>query len=546
MSWEVDFETGKDEEGVWVYLWDACEIAEDFSHTYGESIAEWWEWAQEQKEMYFHNLAFDGSYIICYLESIGFTHIDGEEARQKTYTTAISGQGKWFFIEVMCKDGHILTIKDSLKKIPLPVRDIPKAYGIETQKGSIDYKVTDRNKIVTYSDWIYCAKDTEIVARAMKQHFDAGMTKLTLPSDALCNMKKTMDYRSITANDWWLKHPQADKECRLAYSGGISWVNPKIQGEVVANGEVYDCNSMYPHVMLHRGYPIGIPWEFNMNVEGDHHIALYHIVDLELKLGHAACIRDPSARKWIDYLYSGDIWLTSVDIETLKEHYNYDILIPLRGYAWKNGDDIFKEFIGDCMQRKEKETGGKRTIAKLEANSSYGKLGTNPLVTTKTPRLEEGVIKWTGGSRDGAPQCVALAAFVTAYARQEWSRVASMSKGFCYGDTDSVHLAEIDNKSCKFLGADIDSKRTGAWKKESKFLAAKFLRQKTYIEEDINGKLTITACGCPPETKKYITFANFEIGNKFPGKLRQQQMKGGVALVETEFTIRAPVEWGRK
>jgi hypothetical protein len=83
----------------------------------------------------------------------------------------------------------------------------------------------------------------------------------------------------------------------------------------------------------------------------------------------------------------------------------------------------------------------------------------------------------------------------------------------------------------------VDEDKLGYWKHESTFTRAKFIRQKTYVEE-VNGHLEVKCAGMPDSIKKHVTFENFEIGFKSFGKLLPKHVDGGVVLVDTEFTIK--------
>ena len=72
---------------------------------------------------------------------------------------------------------------------------------------------------------------------------------------------------------------------------------------------------------------------------------------------------------------------------------------------------------------------------------------------------------------------------------------------------------------------------------EKEYSLFKVLAQKTYYGVLENGKTIIKACGCPEDTKKLITYDNFKFGSTFGGKLRPVQVKGGVVLVDTQFTL---------
>ena len=149
---------------------------------------------------------------------------------------------------------------------------------------------------------------------------------------------------------------------------------------------------------------------------------------------------------------------------------------------------------------------------------------------------------------------VAMASFITSYARRKTIKAAqtimdNYNQGkselqFVYADTDSLHL--ISPKFELPEGLEIDPYKLGAWKYESKFNKAKFLRQKCYIEnstEDINNtnplyELKITVAGMPRDCYKYVNFRNFRIGASYSGKRQPKNVKGGVVLQEVDFTIK--------
>ena len=102
-----------------------------------------------------------------------------------------------------------------------------------------------------------------------------------------------------------------------------------------------------------------------------------------------------------------------------------------------------------------------------------------------------------------------IATFITSYCRDKIIRAAEVcGERFIYADTDSVHI-EGDSD---VPGMDVDEFRLGAFKLEQKFIRAKFIRQKTYLEIALkNGKesMNIKCCGMPKEMKKTITEDEF-------------------------------------
>ena len=166
----------------------------------------------------------------------------------------------------------------------------------------------------------------------------------------------------------------------------------------------------------------------------------------------------------------------------------------------------------------------------------------------------------TGDREEKKGVYLPVATFCTAYARKytietcQKIRDFTLRKfgydAFCYADTDSAHI--IYDKSKLDLLCDIikiDDFELGAWKHESSFKRAKFLRQKCYIEEDYDGKINVTVAGLPKRLGHLITFENFKEGFTTEGltneqigeggrKLRYKHVDGGVVLVETDFTIK--------
>ena len=183
--------------------------------------------------------------------------------------------------------------------------------------------------------------------------------------------------------------------------------------------------------------------------------------------------------------------------------------------------------------------------------------GLNPRVRGKYPILENDIVKYKFYDEEIRDSIyVPVASFITAYARKdiiessEKIREYSLKKYgkdlYIYSDTDSIHclLNEDDIEELKNT-MDIDDYILGAWKLESKFKRGKFLRQKCYIEENEENKLQTTIAGLPKKLGKYITFNNFVEGfsiladdDEYEHKLRFKHVKGGVLLVDTDFTIK--------
>lgn len=257
-----------------------------------------------------------------------------------------------------------------------------------------------------------------------------------------------------------------------------------------------------------------------------------------------------------EYLESSDgeiveLTLTSVDLKLFEEHYEIYDRKDVDGWKFKSITGIFNEYIDKWIEVKNQATitgnVGQRTIAKLMLNSLYGKLGKSLTVQSKNPYItEDGIIKYSLGDEEESNGIyLPMASFITAYARNKTIRISQAIKTwsiqkygvdkYCYSDTDSVHcLLSIDELK-QFC--EIDDVKLGAWKHEGSFSRARFIRQKCYIEE-MKGKLKITCAGMSKKCYNNIKWEDFKPGLKVPGNLKITHVKGGVKLVDSEFTLK--------
>lgn len=63
------------------------------------------------------------------------------------------------------------------------------------------------------------------------------------------------------------------------------------------------------------------------------------------------------------------------------------------------------------------------------------------------------------------------------------------------------------------------------------------MRQKCYLEE-IEGKIEITAAGMSPRCYSQVEWEKFKTGFTCMGNLKFKNVKGGVKLVDSPFTIK--------
>lgn len=509
-------------------------------------------------QCYFHNLKFDGEYIVSWLYSNGYIY-DEKGKKEKSFNVVISDTGMWYEIKITHKvfnKRYIrTTIYDSYKKLPLKVSGIAKAFKLEESKGVIDY---DRYRPAGYElneeEKEYIINDCVIVAKALYLQFDKGLEKMTIGSDALTNFKKGLGGMKTFHYLYPVVELDVDNDFRKAYKGGFTMVNPAYQNKVVS-GISFDVNSLYPSVMYGNmgALPYGTPKIFKGQYKYDKQYPLYIqklSCSFKLKPNMIPTIQLKGNLSFIptEYIKDSkgivDLVLTNVDLELFFEHYEVDNIDYVGGYMFRATDNLFRDYIDYWAEIKANSTGGARQLAKLMLNSLYGKFATNPKKQNKIPLLvdDEIQLKLTEPTYD-EPVYTALGAFITARARAYTiSNSQALYKYWVYSDTDSMYLTGIsEEEASKYI--DIHPTKLGAWKLEHKFTKGKWLRPKTYIISE-NSELSIACAGMPDNIKEGIiakgeeeAFNMFTYGAKFKGKLIPKRVKGGVVLFKTEFTI---------
>ena len=513
-------------------------------------------------ECYFHNLKFDGHFILSYLENHGFVYNEDLD-REKSYSTLITGDGQWYMIRVRWMDGEtkyrtktikkkmkdgtykeyevkqkvngknvnkrITEFRDSVKKIPLPLRDIPKAYGIPMNKLSIDYtKYRERNGALTEEEIAYLKADLQIPALALQNDIvKEKRNKLTASADALDDFKSRnplylskIKYRGHKISDLKMRdecfrklfpcldqfttdfNETYDTFCRRSYKGG--WTYYKYdEPKTIGDGLVFDVNSLYPSVMYECPLPYGKPHyyqgkyeDLDEHIKQDYPLYICHVLcDFRIKEGHLPCIQIKGNFRFGDTQYlksSGtepvELYLTSVDLKLYQDQYHFNIIKFIDGIAFKSKIGMFKNYINYWSHIKieagKSGNKGLRSLAKRMLNSLYGKFGTNPESSVKLPYLDEqGIISFVGEA--GNPResiYTPIASFTTAWARNKTIRSAQCNYDrFYYADTDSIHLSGVEPPKENELFHIHDSD-LGKWKCEMVFHRAKYVRAKTYLE----------------------------------------------------------------
>lgn len=612
MLFMSDFETSTEavaQDKTWV--WAACTTdinkakwdvpTDELEYIYHSSFGDWLDWLlhQESSKIWFHNLKFDGSFITDYLLRHGYCYVDRKEKKPQSFTCLIS-DNNWFSVTIysdvgVTEKGELkeFVIQDSLKKIPVAVRDMAKAYGLDVLKGDLDYdEERYEGHVLTDEEKLYISHDVGIVAKVMRLFLiDQNMTALTMSSDALANYRESLTELAPDMQPYKIflsLFPQLsdleDEFVRKQYKGGWTFVNPlrkecdisqreimdDLQPDHIAELkslgftddqikqaviEVFDVNSLYPSRMYYELLPVGKGIYYDGKYQPDEEYFLYvqrikAIYDLKpgkFPMIQKGCGRFTGLSVYSEQSYGQfeELTLTSVDLELFFETYDVSDIRYIDGYKYRGCADLFKTYIDHWMSIKKTSKGAKRQIAKLMLNSLYGKFGTNKTSQLKIPQYdkEKDMVVYKPRNETKKGVYIPMAAFITSYARAVTVRAAdACGNNFLYADTDSIHIL-IDRD---LPNIDIHQSNLGCWKLENLAKRGRYLRAKAYLEDmlqpDGSSEIDVKCCGLSDAAKRQVTWENFHTGLVIQNvNLKAKKIKGGTILKQTDFNIRKPV-----
>lgn len=541
--------------------------------TFGEDIDSFINYCSlinESSSFYFHNLKFDGEFIIHYLLTHGFVHVNEKKLGVNQFSTIISDLNVFYCIKVKFKEEVIISFFDSLKLLNFSVEEVAKAFNLSIKKLEIDYKAKrEKGHKITDEEKEYLKHDVMIMSLALEKMFEMKITRMTIASNAMNFFKDTISKKRF---EKWFKPPLYDKDLRQAYKGGFTYLNEIYRGKEVKEGIVLDVNSLYPSVMYYSPMPYGEGIYFDGKYVPDKLYNLYIqniTCQFRIKKDMIPTIQIKNNLSFVptEYLSSSNgesinLTLTNVDLKLFLEHYDiYDVSYNW-GWKYKSSTKIFKRYIDYWNELKVKATkeGNKplRTIAKLMLNSLYGKFAASPEGRSKIPYLDNNIVKYKLSElEERTAYYLPISIFITSWARDKTIRSAqAVYHRFIYADTDSLHLEGTDIPE-NLLISDTE---LGKWKIESTFKRGKYLRQKCYIEDAVtpvdeiekfkkenpeclhlvskDSIINIVCAGMPKGCYKNVTWENFDYGSVFDGKLGVKHTDGGIVLVDTTFTIK--------
>ena len=467
--------------------------------------------------VYFHNLKFDGTFILSYfmnnlhlaqaIEKIGprdndIEFVSVKEMKNNTFTYSISDMGMWYRITVKL-GGHVIEIRDSLKLLPFSVNSIGKSFKTKHKKLTMKYEgfrfpgceITDEEKK-------YIANDVLVVKEALEFMFKEGHTKLTIGSCCLSEYKALIgkeDYETFFPNlydieidDELYGSKTAGDYIHKSYRGGWCYLARGKENKVYHNGTTADVNSLYPSVMSGESgnrYPVGRPkfgkgpvplhiksddnYYFFVRLKTRFYIKKDKLPFIQAKgnlryrateMLETSDVYDRETGKYYSYIrnFEGErelvtmtMTMTKPDYDLFHEHYHVLDYEELDYCYFSTELGLFDRYIEKYKKLKIESTGAMRTLAKLFLNNLYGKMASSTDSSFKVIYTEEdGRLAYRCiEQHKKIPGYIAVGSAITSYARCFTIRAAQ--KNYHGKDKPGFIYADTDSIHLDILPDDI-------------------------------------------------------------------------------------------
>ncbi len=338
---------------------------------------------QDSKFIYFHNLSFDGWFLIRQLFSRGYSYTFTKKLGFKNFSIISDNQLKIYAMSIRYRESTFIKIKCSYLITGESVGSLGKAIGKEKYE---DFDYEKNTFDVEQNELRYIERDTEIPKEFMEMFYkvlddDKVEKKLTIGGIAkylcqkICNEKNphkiVMETKNIYLLSEWKKYKQT-------YRGGVVFCNDHHRNELLHNVWMYDVNSMYPWAMT-QPIPyklINKPKYKQKNVVKLFHICITSIRPKEkYKMFHLFKI----GKKMVNF-YDGrlDYWIWEQELANYLVFFEMEYSIIEIEY-WKTYP-VYKAFIDQYYPLKlNAKNPVEKNVYKKVLNSAYGKIGEKPV-----------------------------------------------------------------------------------------------------------------------------------------------------------------------
>lgn len=329
--------------------------------------------------VYFHNLEFDGRFILDWALRHGWEVVDKIESRELCQISVLASEMTMYHIQMVLGNGVVVEFRDSLNLVSGTVASLGKSWGTRHRKTMIDYDAhTAAYQEITEQEREYISNDVLVVAEVLQILRKSKLTtKRTIAGGAFVSMidelvkycdenhiypdpeseektEKMAYFRALLPNQenclrgYWREFESAHDFAQAAYRGGWCYVVPGKAGKLLHDGCTVDVNSLYPSVMLsgvnpsgeERVYPVGEPEYYggstSLQEVSRHSAGRYRFVRIRghftVKPNHLPCIQIKNAR----------VAVGTERVVVVPLYYDRDYIYNTRVTRSRLGDEIVK------------------------------------------------------------------------------------------------------------------------------------------------------------------------------------------------------------
>ena len=512
--------------------------------------------------VYIYNLSFEWSFILPCLLKRGFkavakVHDQSEMEFSSVSTKSVSSV--WdVTMKFSAKHGKII-FKDLAKIYGGGLGNVAKSFNLETQKGSIDYRMNRlHGHIVTKEEKEYCFKDTRIIIEILLKLID-DKEFWNVSSIASYSMKHLIQkgfgktykpYREFRKIYPCLSKEETDF-LRKGVEGGITYATPKYQFKTI-NQKIY-------HIDIHQAHPYSA-WKYLYPYgEGDYFTGnppLGKISACRIRVSYNGVYLHSIIKLiGIDYVTDYEIVVWSFEIPVMKQCYKELKIKYIDGYAYKMRFLPWRNYYAynysKRLEAKKKGDAFNTLRYKLLNNSSYGKLLEKPhneillntinslgiidsLIEEKPENELQVNAKYTylpvGSSIPARTRCY----LVSTALKFGWEKIL-------YFDTDSIFIL-WDKEVEKIWNSNQINKEDwlGGWALEEVLSKAQFTAPKRYKTQKIDSQIVDIKAGGINFDKYFeerglsqyeVPFDEINITDETYKVQRAMRCKGGTIIV---------------
>ena len=467
--------------------------------------------------IYIYNLSFEWSFILPCLLKRGFkpvAKVSDESEMEYSSVSTKSVSSVWDVTLKFSKNHGKVVFKDLAKIYGGGLGNVAKSFNLETQKGSIDYRMNRlHGHVVTKEEKEYCFKDTRIIIEILLKIVDdkefwnvSSIASYSMKHLLQNGFKKT--YKPY--KEFRKMYPALSKEetdfLRKGVEGGITYATPKYQFLTI-NQKIYhiDIHQAHPYSAWKHLYPYG---------EGEYFTGqapLGKISACRIRVSYNGVYLHSIIKLiGIDYITDYELVVWSFEIPVMKKCYKDLKIKYIDGYAYKMRFLPWRNYYAQNYKARlvaKKNGDAFNTMRyKLLNNSSYGKLLEKPhnevllncindlgiidSIIEEKPENEHQVnAKYTylpvGSSIPARTRCY----LVSTALKFGWEKIL-------YFDTDSIFIL-WDEEVEKIWQSDEINKEDwlGGWDLEETLGKAQFTAPKRYKSQKMGEETTKIKAG---------------------------------------------------